>query len=710
MATNAPKFGPQPLMGPFAEVLTTPAAGVPERQPSGYMGNVGAVSMIASRFIRGLAEGRLHKAAIEERRRQENLQTIDRLEGMLAGLAPDAANEARSILTKMKLRQAGYELNQQLKEDPEKKKHPVMRVFSTVINTLAGPLPKKVEKLNYQDLQQFLKIVTDPKNRVDVALKGKADEISQLYAKERERLGRTPTVSELMLNPRFATTVNEYVALGGQPGLTPLGWLEKQPPVDKSLIGLFNALSQIEGKASQTAQLGTKPLFAPQVQQAEQIGAAAAQPAQQSPNVVPQAAPQAVREATGGPPPPPAQAGQPTAPPAGGVPAAAAPTPPAGAVQPQEGTGVRELKSTLLENYLISKGYLPKPEYVYLADKNTGRTIGQAIRRGTGLYDVTTKQPITLPENVIVLQRPWRPEAKRAFGVRGTVYEYDPNTGDLRQIATAPEESPQEPIRDVLGMVSRTFDSANNLVARVESESLFKPGTAEYEVVSQNARMASAKIKADAISRALSMAQTERQKAALLNMADEVLSDIEGQYSRYLYNIRDLVERGLKESRATTPRSYWAKFFEEAKDKDKDTAIAERSWDLFKRASQAIYPMARVTPQRAQEIQVNLFRQAWPLQAKMFLESKRIYEPYEAVKATVKQFVASHGRLPRLDELGDALRSRSDVVALVDEQGRVLSADSVLRLFKRAFNEVRDEGAPVATGSVGPRRMTHGSR
>jgi len=669
---NPLDYGPKSLAGPLADVLTTPAATIPDREASGYMGNIGAVSMIASRFLKGLAQGRLHRTAIEEQKHQRYMQSLAMADQLLdqLNLAPDAKQQAKSLIAQQTLRTAGVELQKAMQENPEQKKNPFVKAISGLIEAVAGPPPKKAQAPEEDAMKELFAIIADPSNRIDTRVESLSRDAASEIDRLAKKLGREPTMVEALRDPKIASIMQRLSSMGGVSGLTAIPHLRTNEPINEELVGIFNAIKRYRNPP--------------------QFGAGGLQPTGQPTPKEPQPAPQGA--AMGGlPPPPRAALAAPSAPPAG---APQAPPPPPAGVERRSIPGETDIldPDSIIRTYLQEHGYAPKPpklKRTYFVSQDTGETVGWGYSSDDGRIYNDQMQEVGLPEGIVPQDRPGKalpePEIRT---VSGRVLKIDPRTGEIELLAVVPPQERPPRLADVADDVQREASRAeawhNSNVANLMS----KPGTPMYEWGAASSRMASYRAIGEAIAYNSKRPITEDQARALQGQAGVLIRRISDHYKQTLSKIANLVQ----ERKFSAPRTGllgMALSGDEEEGLD-PVEVGMRSWKLFQGAYETLRELEPVN-QEAITAERDLFRLAWKSAEPIFREKLASGKPLLSIDKVAKNsfflFMNQYNRPPNIEEFADTLIKSN--VAAFDKDGVYLPPDFILRLYLDQLQKVR---------------------
>jgi len=197
--------------GPFSAYLTEPARQSSVPNPSGFEGQAASIAHIGSKFLEGLRQGRLQKAAMAE---MENAKTERAIEqaiqhvSSMEGVDPAVKQHYQNQLVQQYLGHIGGQ-----KETSKDTGHPMTDMLKNVaISMSGGQLPTKVKPgLDLNLVGEAMTAFNDPSNRVD-------QKLSRLNADIQTALksGNVNDIRTAYGNPAISQYLNEGRRLTGK--------------------------------------------------------------------------------------------------------------------------------------------------------------------------------------------------------------------------------------------------------------------------------------------------------------------------------------------------------------------------------------------------------------------------------------------------------------------------------------------------------------
>lgn len=261
---------PQQPAGPFSQYLTEPIKSqVPN--PTGFEGNAAAYAHVGAKFLEGLRQGRLQKAAMAE---MENAKTERALEqaihhvSSIEGVDPAIKQHYQNQLVQQYL---GHIAGQ--KETSKDTGHPVTDMLKNVaLNLSGGQLPGKKAGLDLNLVGEAMTALNDPSNRVDQRLSRLNSDLSAAL-----QSGNVTDIRTAYANPQVAQYLNEGRRLTGRADWTPDVFQSLAPDAIKSEQEKLQ-LGVLKSPQFQSAMTGSQqrlPQTSPPPMGASDVGAEA---------------------------------------------------------------------------------------------------------------------------------------------------------------------------------------------------------------------------------------------------------------------------------------------------------------------------------------------------------------------------------------------------------------------------------------------------
>lgn len=261
---------PQQPAGPFSQYLTEPIKSqVPN--PTGFEGNAAAYAHVGAKFLEGLRQGRLQKAAMAE---MENARTERALEqaihhvSSIEGVDPAIKQHYQNQLVQQYL---GHIAGQ--KETSKDTGHPVTDMLKNVaLNLSGGQLPGKKAGLDLNLVGEAMTALNDPSNRVDQRLSRLNSDLSAAL-----QSGNVTDIRTAYANPQVAQYLNEGRRLTGRADWTPDVFQSLAPDAIKSEQEKLQ-LGVLKSPQFQSAMTGSQqrlPQTSPPPMGASDVGAEA---------------------------------------------------------------------------------------------------------------------------------------------------------------------------------------------------------------------------------------------------------------------------------------------------------------------------------------------------------------------------------------------------------------------------------------------------